>query len=117
MWRDSDYERPKIYRTQNRKRMWSLSFQKEEILGTSNDMSTKSINQKVFDFLRQLSDKQEIQIVQNNHIKVTGLYGGEKRTIFLSSSPSQSHYPSSTRSQLRRFLRSIRSGKSIPKLF
>ena len=80
-------------------------------------MSPKSINRKVIDFLRHLSDKQEVQIVQNNHIKVTGLYGGEKRTITLSSTPARSYYPSSIRSQLRRFLRSIGSDKSIPNLF
>ena len=79
-------------------------------------MSTKSINRKVIDFLRHLSDEKELHIVQNSHIKVTGLYGGKKRTFTLSSSPSSRLYPSITRSQLRRFLRSIRSDKSIPNL-
>ena len=46
-------------------------------------MLVRKINRKVITLLTQLSDNRELDIQQNKHIKVTGLYGGEKRTFTL----------------------------------
>lgn len=69
-------------------------------------MSTRSINRKVIGHLKELSDDKEVHVTQNKHIKVTGLYGGEKRSFVLACSPF-SNYQKTALSALRRFIRSI----------
>ena len=69
-------------------------------------MKTSTINRKVIGLLRQLSDDKNVSVEQNNHLKITGVYRGQKRVLTLSCSPSSS-YQKKLRSTLRRFLRSL----------
>ena len=69
-------------------------------------MKTSIINRKVIGLLQKLSDDKRVSIEQNKYIKVAGSYGGQKRVLILSLSPS-SNYPNVLRSTLRKFLRSL----------
>lgn len=69
-------------------------------------MNYREINKRLINHLRHLSDDHELIIEQNKHIKVTGTFLGQQRSITLCCSPSSS-YPSYLRSRLRRFLRGI----------
>jgi len=69
-------------------------------------MKTTTINRKVIGLLRQLSDDKNVFVEQNKHLKVTGIYGGQRRVLILYCSPS-STYQKKLRSTLRRFLRSL----------
>ena len=69
-------------------------------------MNTRSINRKVIELLTELTDNKEVQVICNKHIKVIGVYGGQKRTHSLCCSPS-SCYLKSARGNLRQFIRSL----------
>ena len=69
-------------------------------------MKNTTINRKVIGLLRQLSDDKNVFVEQNKHLKVTGIYGGQRRVLILYCSPS-STYQKKLRSTLRRFLRSL----------
>ena len=76
-------------------------------------MVKQSINRKVITLLTQLSDNQKLQIKCNKHLKVTGIYGGEKRTFTLANSPSTSNYEKRMRSTVKRFINSLNIHTSI----
>ena len=69
-------------------------------------MSAKSINRDVIGILRKLSDNNHVNVIQNKHIKVIGVYGGITRSFMLSTSPSNL-YRFHMRSQLSRFIQSL----------
>jgi hypothetical protein len=69
-------------------------------------MKTSTINERVIDFLKSISDDNEIKVEQHKHLRLTGSYGGKKRVFFLACSPSSS-YQKKLRSTLRRFLRTL----------
>jgi len=69
-------------------------------------MNYREINKRLIDHLRHVSDDHELTIEQNKHIKVTGTFLGQQRSITLCCSPSSS-YQTYLRSRLRRFLREI----------
>ena len=69
-------------------------------------MLVRKINRKVITLLTQLSDNRELDIQQNKHIKVTGSFGGEKRTFTLASSPNGC-YEKHMRSAVKRFITSL----------
>ena len=69
-------------------------------------MNTRSINRKVIELLTELTDNKEVQVIHNKHIKVTGVYGGQKRSHSLCCSPS-SCYLMRAQGDLRRFIRSL----------
>ena len=68
-------------------------------------MSTRSINRKVIELLTELSDTNRVSVTQNKHIKVTGLFAGEKHSLVLALSPS-SNYQRTSCAALRKFIRS-----------
>jgi len=70
-------------------------------------MNTRSITRRVIELLTELSDNKEVQIIQNKHIKISGLYGGERRAFVLPCSPS-SNYKRNVCAALRSFIRSTR---------
>ena len=41
-------------------------------------MNVRSINEKVIECLRELSDDKDLSIEQNKHIKITGSFRGKK---------------------------------------
>lgn len=69
-------------------------------------MNNRLINYTIIEFLTELTDNNTIEIQQNKHIKLIGLYGGKKRSFILSCSPSSS-YTKHMRSCLKRFLRTL----------
>ena len=69
-------------------------------------MKTNTINERVIDFLKSITDDKNIKVEQHKHLRLTGVYGGKKRVFFLACSPSSS-YQRKLRSTLRRFLRSL----------
>ena len=69
-------------------------------------MKPKTNNLVVNGLLKQLSDDKNVSVEQNKHLKVTGFYGGRKKVLILSCSPS-SNYQKNLRSSLRKFLRSL----------
>jgi hypothetical protein len=69
-------------------------------------MNNRSINHTIIEFLSDLTDNGELIIQQNKHIRLTGIYGGKKRSFTLSCSPSSS-YQKLMRSNLKRFIRSL----------
>jgi hypothetical protein len=79
-------------------------------------MNTKSINRKVIEYLRELSDNKEVTIEQNKHIKVTGSFRGQKRSLVLFCSPS-SCYQTYLRSTFRRFIRSLDLDQDLQQIF
>ena len=79
-------------------------------------MNVKSVNKKVIECLRELSDDKGLSIEQNKHIKVTGTFRGQKRSLVLFCSPS-SCYQTYLRSTLRRFLRSLELDQDLRPIF
>ena len=69
-------------------------------------MKTITINDRVIDYLKSITDENILKIEQNKHLRLTGVYAGKKRVFFLSCSPSSS-YQCKLRSSLRRFLRTL----------
>lgn len=69
-------------------------------------MKTNTINERVIQYLRSITDDNKIRVEQNKHLKLTGFYNGKKRVLILYCSPSSS-YQRKLRSTLRRFLRSL----------
>jgi len=69
-------------------------------------MNASKVNKAIIKYLQSLTDDNSITINQHKHIKLEGIYGGTKRSLTLSSSPS-SLYQRYTRSTLRRFLRTL----------
>jgi len=69
-------------------------------------MNHRTINKRIIDYLRDISDDKEVVVDQNKHIKVTGCFRGRKRSMVLFCSPS-SCYQTYLRSALRRFLKSL----------
>ena len=76
-------------------------------------MNPRRLNHKVIYLLKHLSDDNIISVRQTKHIKVSGMFGGKKEVITLSSSPSHSRYESIVRSRLRRLLESIGIDKEL----
>ena len=68
-------------------------------------MSASSINRKVIELLTELSDTKEVTVTHNKHIKVTGVFAGEKHSLMLVSSP-YSNYQRTACAALRKFIRS-----------
>ena len=79
-------------------------------------MKTNTINTKVINCLKELTDDKNINIEQNKHLRLTGVYNGKKRTFFLCCSPSSS-YQKTMRSTLRRFLRSLEIETDLSPIF
>jgi hypothetical protein len=79
-------------------------------------MNVKSVNKKVIDCLRELSDDKDLSIEQNKHMKVTGYFRGQKRSLVLFCSPS-SCYQTYLRSTLRRFLKSLELNQDLRPIF
>ena len=69
-------------------------------------MNASKVNKAIIKYLQCLTDDNLISIHQHKHIKIEGVYGGTKRSLTLSCSPS-SLYQKYTRSSLRRFLRTL----------
>jgi len=69
-------------------------------------MNQRTINKRVINYLREISDGKQVVVDQNKHIKVTGHFRGRKRSIVLFCSPS-SCYQTYLRSTLRRFLKGL----------
>jgi hypothetical protein len=69
-------------------------------------MKTTTINERVIDYLKSITDESTLKVEQNKHLRLTGVYAGKKRVFFLSCSPSSS-YQCKLRSSLRRFLRTL----------
>ena len=67
---------------------------------------TSKINRRITKLLRSFADNKQLTIEQNKHIKVSGVYGGSRKTLRLSSSPN-SNYQSYIRSNVKRFLDEI----------
>ena len=67
----------------------------------------QKVNRKVIDLLRFLSDDGQIKVIQNSHIKVSGIFQGKKRSITLSSSPVSYYYEKNIRSLIRRFIQPL----------
>ena len=68
-------------------------------------MNTRSINRKVIELLAELSDNKEVSVKRNKHIKVTGVFAGEKHSLMLACSPF-SNYQRTACAALRKFIRS-----------
>jgi hypothetical protein len=79
-------------------------------------MNVKSVNKKVIECLRELSDDKGLSIEQNKHIKVTGTFRGQKRSLVLFCSPS-SCYQTYLRSTLRRFLKNLELDQDLRPIF
>jgi len=79
-------------------------------------MNVKSVNRKVIECLRKLSDDKGLSIEQNKHIKVTGTFHGKKRSLVLFCSPS-SCYQTYLRSTLRRFLKNLELNQDLRPIF
>ena len=69
--------------------------------------TANGINRRVINILRTNTDDNNVDVVQNKHIKVIGTYGGVSRSFLLSPSPTHSNYERSVRSYLNRFLQSV----------
>ena len=46
-------------------------------------MKCKKINEKIIKFLKDLTDDNCVDVIQSRHIKVVGIFGGEKRTCVI----------------------------------
>ena len=55
------------------------------------EMNTRSINRKVIELLTELSDNKEVSVTRNKHIKVTGVFAGEKHSLMLACSNFLEH--------------------------
>ena len=47
-------------------------------------MKCKKINENIIKFLKDLTDDNCVDVIQSRHIKVVGIFGGEKRTCVIS---------------------------------
>ena len=79
-------------------------------------MNVKSVNKKVIECLRELSDDKDLSIEHNKHIKVPGSFRGKKRSLVLFCSPS-SCYQTYLRSTLRRFLKNLELDQDLRPIF
>ena len=66
------------------------------------------INSQCIKALTELSDNNEVTVVQNKHIKIVGLYGGVRKVFTLSTTPDTRHYERAVRSRFRRFADSVK---------
>ena len=69
-------------------------------------MNTSKVNKAIIKYLQSITDDNSITINQHKHIKLEGIYGGTKRSMTLSTSPS-SLYQKYVRSTLKRFIRTL----------
>ena len=69
-------------------------------------MTPTNANRRIVKFLRELADEGKVEVETHKHPKVIGVFGGQKRTFSLSSTPS-SNYQRSIRCRLNRFVRSL----------
>ena len=76
-------------------------------------MEYRAINKKVIALLTQLSDNQQLDIQQNKHIKLSGIFNGERRVLALSVSPRHHAYAGKIRSRVRRFIASLNIIKTL----
>ena len=70
-------------------------------------MKCKKINENIIKFLKDLTDDNCVDVIQSRHIKVIGIFGGEKRTCVISPSPKSRNYEKNVTSYVRRFLKSL----------
>ncbi len=67
-------------------------------------MKVSQVNRSVINLLRYLSDDGELLINKRPHIKITGVFNGQKRVVTLCHSPMESYYEREIRSIIRRFI-------------
>ena len=70
-------------------------------------MKCKKINVEIIKFLKKITDDNHVEVIRSRHIKVIGIFGGEKRTCVISPSPKSRNYERNVTSYVRRFLRSL----------
>ena len=67
-------------------------------------MKVKKVNRSVINLLQYLSDDHNLIINKRNHICVSGVFKGKKKTFTLCHSPMESYYEREIRSMVRRFI-------------
>ena len=65
------------------------------------------INRRAIKLLKGLTDDKKINLTLKNHIKVEGVYGGQRRVFFLSNTPSSNFYQQKIRGDIKRFIQSL----------
>ena len=65
------------------------------------------INRQAIKLLKGLTDDKNIKITLKNHIKVEGVYGGQRRGFHLANTPSTLDYQKKIRSDIKRFIQSL----------
>ncbi len=65
------------------------------------------INRQAIKLLKGLTDDKRINLTLKRHIKVEGVYGGQRRVFHLANTPSTHSYPQKIRSDIKRFIQSL----------
>ena len=65
------------------------------------------INKQIIKLLKGLTDDKKLKITLKNHVKVEGIYGGQRRVFHLANTPSTHAYPQKIRSDIKRFIQSL----------
>ena len=65
------------------------------------------INRQAIKLLKGLTDDKKINLTLKKHIKVEGVYGGQRRVFHLANTPSTLDYQKKIRSDIKRFIQSL----------